>query len=307
MKFQICSIGLKNSTKMKKILLILLFILIGSKVYSQLPGPVIGVAVSIPAGSFACTQQPFPSPIGVSGEPSAVTFCFNYFNIGPVNLSFILVSGLCGPFPLYNSLSFQIFDSLGTQLITQGTIVPTSTNATITTLVPFTWYTICYTWTPNCAQFSACPLIYTSALPVELLNFEGSYNPIENVNELMWSTATERNSDYFELTKSYDLVTFFDPIRIESNGNSTTLSQYSYTDTNFERNKTIYYKLSEIDFDGYKEDLSIISINSFYENNLEVEIFDVLGKKQTDFINGVNIIKRGDKYSKVIKIDSYGN
>jgi len=40
---------------------------------------------------------------------------------------------------------------------------------------------------------------------------------------------------------------------------------------------------------------------------LEVEIFDVLGKKQTDFINGVNIIKRGDKYSKVIKIDSYGN
>lgn len=307
MKYPICSIGLKNSTKMKKILLILLFIMIGSKVYSQLPGPNIGVAVAIPAGSFACTQQGFGTPIGISGEPSQVTFCFDYFNIGPVNLSFILVSGLCGPFPLYNSLSFQIFNQGGPQLITSGTIVPVSSNATITTLTPSTWYTICYSWTPNCAQFSACPLIYTSALPVELLNFEGSYNPKENVNELIWSTATERNSDYFELTKSYDLVTFFDPIKIESSGNSTTLNQYSYTDSNFERNKTIYYKLSEVDFDGYKEDLSIISINSLYENNLEVEIFDVLGKKQTDFINGVNIIKRGDKYSKVIKIDSYGN
>lgn len=294
---------------MKKILLILLFIMIGSKVYSQLPGPVIGTAVAIPAGSFNCAQSQFPAPVGVSNEGDPVTMCFNYYNIGPVNLSFILVSGLCGPFPLYNALSFSIYDSAGTSFVISGTIIPTSStnNATLTTLIPNTWYKICYTWVPNCPQFSGCPLIYTSALPVELLNFEGSYNPKENVNELIWSTATEKNSDYFELTKSYDLVTFFDPIKIESSGNSTTLNQYSYTDSNFERNKTIYYKLSEVDFDGYKEDLSIISINSFYENNLEVEIFDVLGKKQTDFINGVNIIKRGDKYSKVIKIDSYGN
>jgi hypothetical protein len=307
MKFLICLIDSKNSTNMKKILLILLFIIIGSNSFSQLPGPVIGTAVAIPAGSFACTQQSFGTPIGVSGEPSQVTMCFSYLNIGPINLSYLLVNGLCGPFPLYNTLSFEIYNSSGTQLITSGTIVPVSSNATISILTPSTLYNICYTWTPNCAQFSACPLIYTSALPVELLNFEGSYNPIENVNELMWSTATERNSDYFELTKSYDLITFFDPVRIESNGNSTTLSQYSYIDSNFERNKTIYYKLTEVDFDGYKEDLSIISINSFYENNLEIEIFDVLGKKQTDFINGVNIIKRGDKYSKVIKINGYGN
>jgi hypothetical protein len=188
-----------------------------------------------------------------------------------------------------------------------GTIVPTSTNATVTSLPANTWYTICYTWLPNCAQFSACPLIYSTALPVELLNFEGTYDPIRNVNKLIWATATETNSDYFEISKSYDLEYFFDPIRIESSGNSTVLNQYSYIDNNFKRNVTIYYKLSEVDFDGNKKDLAVISISSNYENSLEVEIFDVLGRKQTDYVNGINIIKRGETYSKVIKIENNGN
>jgi hypothetical protein len=53
--------------------------------------------------------------------------------------------------------------------------------------------------------------------------------------------------------------------------------------------------------------LAVISITSNYENSLEVEIFDVLGRKQTDYVNGINIIKRGEKYSKVIKIENNGN
>jgi len=291
---------------MKNIILILLFILIGSSAFSQPPGPVIGTAVAIPNGSFACTQAPFPAPIGINTE-NPVTFCFNYYNLGFFNLSFILVNGLCGPFPLYNSLSFTIGDSAYTQTLLSGTIVPTSTNATVTSLPPNTWYTICYTWLPNCAQFSGCPLIYSTALPVELLNFEGTYDPIRNINKLIWATATETNSDYFEITKSYDLEYFFDPIRVESSGNSTVLNQYSYNDNNFKRNVTIYYKLSEVDFDGNKKDLAVISISSNYENSLEVEIFDVLGRKQTDYVNGINIIKRGEKYSKVIKIENNGN
>lgn len=293
---------------LKKVIILLFLVLFGINSYSQCPGPVIGTAVAIPTGSFNCNQQNFPSPIGIDNDGGSVTMCFNYFNVGPVTLNFILVSGLCGPVPLYNTLSFTIYDSSCTSIITSGTIVPVANNNIINNLGIGVWYTICYTWVPNCQQYSACPLIYTiTALPVELLNFEGFYDSENNRNTLFWSTASEKNSDYFEITKSYDFASFFDPIRIKSNGNTSTLSQYSCIDKNFERNKTIYYKLTEVDYDGNRQELSIISINSFYNNNLEVEIFDVLGRKQKNFVDGVNIIKRGNTYSKVVKIKENGN
>jgi hypothetical protein len=292
---------------MKKLILLLLFLITCSSAFSQCPGNVIGTAVAIPNGSFNCQQQQFFSSIGGVNE-GPVTMCFNYYNIGPITLDYLLVSGLCGPFPLYNSLNFQIYDSSCTSLVTSGTIVPVASSTIIAFLNLNTWYTICYTWVPNCTQFSACPLIYTlDPLPINLLTFEGTYDYKKNVNRITWSTASEINSDYFELTKSYDIEYFFDPIKIKSVGNSSTLSQYFYDDTNFDRNKTIYYKLTEVDIDGIRKELAIISINLNFDNSLSIEIFDVLGRKQKNYVDGVNIIKRGEKYSKVIKIQNYGN
>ena len=280
--------------------LLWLILLIGFEVKAQLPGPVIGTAVAIPAGSFNCTQSPFPAPVGVSNEGDPVTMCFSYYNIGPVNLSFILVSGLCGPFPLYNTLSFSIYDSAGTSFIISGVIVPTSSssNATLTTLIPNTWYTICYTWIPNCPQFSGCPLIYTSALPIELLYFNG--NVKDNDVILKWATATEKNADKFIIEKTYDAINFINVAEIKAKGNSTNTNFYETIDYN-ETNELVYYKLVEVTIEGQRIDQSIIAVNRKNQST-SIQIFDITGKELNDYKFGFNIVKQGDKYYKIIKL-----
>ena len=275
-----------------------LILLIGFEVKAQLPGPVIGTAVAIPAGSFNCTQSTFPAPVGVSNEGDPVTMCFNYYNVGPINLSYLLVNGLCGPFPLYNSLSFQIFDSTGTQFITSGTIVPIANNITITSLTPSTYYTICYTWVPNCPQFSGCPLIYTSALPIELLYFNGEIK--DNNVILKWATATETNIDKFIIEKTYDAITFTTVTEIKVEGNSTNTNFYETIDYN-ETNELVYYKLVEVTIEGQRIDQSIIVVNR-KNQNIPTQIFDITGKELNDYKSGFNIVRQGEKYYKIIKL-----
>ena len=275
-----------------------LILLIGFEVKAQLTGPVIGTAVAIPAGSFNCTQSTFPAPVGVSNEGDPVTMCFNYYNVGPINLSYLLVNGLCGPFPLYNSLSFQIFDSTGTQFITSGTIVPIANNITITSLTPSTYYTICYTWVPNCPQFSGCPLIYTSALPIELLYFNGEIK--DNNVILKWATATETNVDKFIIEKTYDAITFTTVTEIKVEGNSTNTNFYETIDYN-ETNELVYYKLVEVTIEGQRIDQSIIVVNR-KNQNIPTQIFDITGKELNDYKSGFNIIRQGEKYYKIIKL-----
>ena len=287
---------------MKKILFSLLFSLITLTSLAQLPGPVIGTAVAIPAGSFNCSQQSFGAPIGISGEPSDVTFCFNYFNVGPVTLSFILVSGLCGPFPLYNSLSFTVYDSAGTNLVASGTIVPTANNNNLSILMPGTWYTICYTWTPNCAQFSGCPLIYTSVLPIDLLYFKGGYSNEMNASILTWATATEKNVDKYIIQRTYDLISYETVAEVDAVGNSTTTNEYvAYDYVNL--TSTVYYKLIEITIDGQEIIHDIISVNNkFIIDNTITNVYDITGKELKQLEPGVNVVKQGSTYFKVIQL-----
>jgi len=283
---------------MKYLILFLLSLTISIVSLAQSPGPVIGTAVAIPNGSFACTQAPFPAPIGVNTE-NPVTMCFNYYNLGYFNLSYLLVNGLCGPFPLYNTLSFTIGDSAYTQTLLSGTIVPISNNATVTSLPANTWYTICYTWLPNCAQFSACPLIYSTALPIELLYFEGE---VENNNVILkWATATEKDVDKFIIEKTYDAQSFIKVTEVEAVGNSTSTNFYEAVDYN-ETKEIVYYKLIELTVDGQKIDRSIIAVNRKEQNN-QVQIFDITGKELKEYKSGFNIVKQGEKYYKIIKIN----
>ena len=238
--------------------LLALLIVLNVQAFGQCPGPVIGTAVSIPNGSFNCTQQSFPTAIGINSEGSSETMCYSYYNVGPINLSYLLVNGLCGPFPLYNTLSFTIYDSSCNTVMTSGTVVPTSTNATVTVLNPNTWYTICYTWNPNCPQFSACPLIYTTALPVELIDF--SVKKMDGFNKITWTTASQTDVDSFIVHRSFDLNNWQQVESVYGNGSTITQHRYDIEDLDI-YNTTVYYKLSEKLYSGQRNDLSIISVN----------------------------------------------
>jgi hypothetical protein len=95
-----------------------------------------------------------------------------------------------------------------------------------------------------------------TALPVELLSFTASCEG-ESVR-LNWQTASELNSDFFTIERSYDGRSFEAIGFIPAAGNSDLLLNYSFLDRGH-GGKFSYYRLIETDFDGQTYASSIIS------------------------------------------------
>ena len=92
----------------------------------------------------------------------------------------------------------------------------------------------------------------TGALPVVLNNF--GISPTKTNGALIaWSTATETNTDHFEIMRSTDDKNFEKVTSIPAAGNSSTVHNYSYTDNAIPANyRYAYYYLSIADADGKK-------------------------------------------------------
>lgn len=85
------------------------------------------------------------------------------------------------------------------------------------------------------------------ALPIELISFIVK----QNVNDvdIKWSTAAEKNNDYFTIERSADGRSFESLERIDGAGNSNTARNYHTTDTHPLAGKS-YYRLKQTDYNG---------------------------------------------------------
>ena len=96
---------------------------------------------------------------------------------------------------------------------------------------------------------TACPSVCFTMppLPVTLSSFTAQKN--EEVVQIEWETATEQNSDYFEVERSSNGKDFFPILTINGMGNSSSLQSYSGVDINpaLEVN---FYRLRQVDFNG---------------------------------------------------------
>ena len=110
----------------------------------------------------------------------------------------------------------------------------------------------------NCGtQVRFFNIITNGALPVELLSFNGQCE--KDFISLEWKTATEHNSDYFEVLKSRDGQNWSLFTTLESAGNSTQELTYTIKDqNNLEGNN--YYKLIQVDIDGQSKEYGPINI-----------------------------------------------
>ena len=88
-------------------------------------------------------------------------------------------------------------------------------------------------------------------LPVELTYFSANIDKNEHV-QLDWQTASEINSDYFEIERSYEnTANKFEIIgRVAAAGETYSRTDYAFLDENPAANQTIYYRLKQVDFDG---------------------------------------------------------
>jgi len=107
---------------------------------------------------------------------------------------------------------------------------------------------------PGAQAVVSCPSTVT---PVTYVNFEGSRVGQDNV--LNWSTATEIQNNYFIVERASDGVNFTALGTVKGNGTSTNLNQYGYTDKNVPL-QTLYYRLSQVDYNGTRNDSKIIAI-----------------------------------------------
>ncbi|MFH0733150.1 MAG: T9SS type A sorting domain-containing protein [bacterium] len=95
-------------------------------------------------------------------------------------------------------------------------------------------------------------------VPVELVSFGASYE--NGAVSLNWITATETNNNGFEIERSLDKGTFAKIGFVEGNGTSTEINKYSFID-NYSSNKTVYYRLKQIDFDGSFTYSDVVEVN----------------------------------------------
>ncbi|MBP6512733.1 MAG: T9SS type A sorting domain-containing protein [Bacteroidia bacterium] len=98
-----------------------------------------------------------------------------------------------------------------------------------------------------------------SPLPVELVSFKAS-KVNQNQVQVKWSTATEKNNDFFTVERSQDGNSFMEILKVKGAGNSSSLKNYSVIDQ-VPLSGTYYYRLTQTDYDGTTETFKPIVID----------------------------------------------
>jgi hypothetical protein len=101
-------------------------------------------------------------------------------------------------------------------------------------------------------------------LPVELTDFYVQSNA-KNV-DVLWTTASELNADYYLLSKSKSGKSFENFAQVKAHGTKSTITNYK------ERDETpysgiSYYQLTQVDFDGRATNYAPISVNRQQEQS----------------------------------------
>lgn len=98
-----------------------------------------------------------------------------------------------------------------------------------------------------------------SVMPVEFLSFDAE--KMNDGNLLTWDIQSESRNDYFTVETSTDGLNWKELTRVKGAINSTQLKTYTYLDT---KNTvgSVYYKLSQTDLDGTRNELAIRYISA---------------------------------------------
>ena len=108
-------------------------------------------------------------------------------------------------------------------------------------------------------------LLLTPVLPVVLVNFDGYLQQKDIL--IRWNTASEINSSYFELEKSFDGINFRKIARVAAAGSSISVKQYSYVDQE-PPSEMNYYRLKLVDISDkiLYSDVRLVRNSSLVEN-----------------------------------------
>lgn len=160
-------------------------------------------------------------------------------------------------------------------------------------------------WTTTAAfgniQLRLESLTACSTLPVELTIFDGySYH---SEIKLFWETASETNSDYFEILRSSDMRSW-ETLGIQpAAGNSNSILHYEMVDFHPSENEN-YYKLIQYDRNGESTTYPVIQISmETNTSNCDYEYFSLTGQKVDiqECPSGIYLRKCHDQVDKIFR------
>jgi hypothetical protein len=121
-------------------------------------------------------------------------------------------------------------------------------------------------------------------LPIELLYFKGySYSTF---NRLIWSTASEQNSDYFDIEHSENGEDWNIVGNTMGAGNTTSKTNYVH-EVFFNRFIINYYQLKQVDMDGEFKYYGPISIDNRIKTKKIVKYFNLIGQEVSEDTTGI--------------------
>ncbi|MEM9936901.1 MAG: FG-GAP-like repeat-containing protein, partial [Bacteroidota bacterium] len=109
--------------------------------------------------------------------------------------------------------------------------------------------------------------------PVEWLNFEAKW--VGEEVSLEWITASETNTNFFQVQRSIDGSFFESRTELTARGNSSEISRYSFIDDEAITltTNTIYYRIKQVDLDGQFSFSKTIAISSTIQPGMEINVF----------------------------------
>ncbi|WP_166444639.1 FG-GAP-like repeat-containing protein [Dyadobacter bucti] len=134
------------------------------------------------------------------------------------------------------------------------------------------------------------------ALPVELISFKASV--IENQVQLSWATATEVNSNYFEIQRSNNGKAWEKIGEVPALQNSSSNHHYTFSDANPLKG-TSYYRLKMVDLDqtfAYSklQSVKIKSLTTVYPNpvvnQLKIDSKEIIRKVNVFNSSGIKVM-----------------
>lgn len=144
----------------------------------------------------------------------------------------------------------------------------------------------------------------SSPLPIELLNFNAIAN--HKTVDILWSTATEINNDYFTIEKSKNGIDFSSLKTVQSkalNGNSLYQLNYAEVDENPYLG-TSYYRLKQVDFNGSIHYSSVVDVTFIDKINVDILVFPNPSEGEfTLNFTGINT----ERNASILIFDALGN
>jgi hypothetical protein len=198
------------------------------------------------------------------------------------------------------TLNAAVAIGTGTWTVVSGTGVFSNPNSNVTNVTGLTAGTNVFQWTINTAYCGTISDNITvdagCLLSVNLTRFDAQC--IGNNVLLTWQTASEVNNKKFDIERSIDGVNFQIIGSIKGIGNSTRYNNYSFADEN-KIDGLVYYRLTQIDFNGEMHRLSIIAPEHTCEENENAEVSIYPNPSLDNAYLSIKLFKRSSIYVEV--------